>query len=75
MSNRGNRRNYAKRSDDGRRGRGANAFEGKLTVNWTKTMERIEVIAARVHGGENGNAVNVGYPIHHVAEYVKGRKV
>lgn len=47
----GNRSNTAKRSEDGRKGRGQDAFSAKVTLSWKEIEARMDEIAARNTGG------------------------
>lgn len=69
---RGNHSSGAKRSEDGRKGRGEDAFTAKITFDQRKINARIEKIASRnpVLG-----MINVSYPLHVKIESVKGVKL
>ena len=69
---RGNHSNNEKRSEDGRRGRGANAFDAKITISQQEIDARVEAIARRnpVMG-----MISVSYPLHVPLVTVKGVKL
>lgn len=69
---RGNHSNAAKRSEDGRKGRGADAFTAKITFDQRLINQRIEAIAARQPAL---GMIRVSYPLHVPIETVKGVKL
>lgn len=69
---RGNHSTTAKRSEDGRKGRGADAFSAKLTINQKAIDKRIEQIAARSLAL---GYIPVSYPLHVKLETVRGVKL
>lgn len=66
---RGNHSNDAKRSEDGRKGRGEDAFSAKITASQKEIDRRVEEIARRnpVLG-----MIHVSFPLHVSRETVKG---
>ena len=77
-SHRWNRINHSvseKRSSDGRKGKGKDAFTAKVTDDWGVIMKRIEVIAQRCQvNGETGSAAKVSDPIHARHDWLKCEK-
>lgn len=77
-SNRWNRINHSvseKRSEDGRKGKGADAFTAKTTADWSVIMERIDKIVRRNQvNGEIGSAARTSDPIHARHELLKAEK-
>ena len=69
---RGNHSNGAERSHNGRLGRGADAFSAKITVNWRKTLRRIQRISERQRALGD---ISVSFPLHVPRETVKGVKL
>lgn len=69
---RGNNSNSEKRSDDGRKGRGVDAFTAKITISQKEIDQRIEMIAARQPAL---GMIRVSYPLHVPIETVKGVKL
>ena len=68
---RGNFSNSQKRADDGRKGRGADAFSPKMTDDWQVIMARVEQIASRTKGL---GLISVNGPIHARHEWLKAVK-
>jgi len=66
---RGNHSNNAERSDNGRMGRGEDAFSAKITASQKEIDRRIEIIASR---NQVIGMINVSYPLHVKLETVKG---
>lgn len=69
---RGNHSNGKKRSEDGRKGRGADAFSAKLTITQKEIDRRIEDIAKR---NLTLGYIPVSYPLHVKLETVRGVKL
>lgn len=65
----GNHSSGEKRSHDGRKGRGADAFTAKITDDWRIIEQRIEQIAMRSQVLRvRGSAARVSEPLHvHIA--------
>lgn len=64
-----------KRSSDGRKGKGVDAFTAKVTDDWGVIMKRIEKIAERNQvNGQTGSAAKVSDPIHARHECLKAEK-
>jgi hypothetical protein len=61
---RGNHSTTAKRAEDGRKGRGEDAFSAKSTAEFQACNQRVEAIAKRNQvNGEDGSAARVSGPI------------
>lgn len=69
---RGNHSTGEQRSINARKGRGADAFATKLTINWVRTLERVEQIAARQRALGD---IPVSFPLHVPIETVRGVKL
>lgn len=69
---RGNHSSGEKRSRDGRKGRGPNAFLAKITLSQKKIDANIERIAER---NKTLGYIPVSYPLHVKLETVKGVKL
>lgn len=69
---RGNHSSGEKRSQDGRRGRGADAFSAKITSQWKTIERRIDQIAER---NRQLGYIPVSYPLHVPVQTVKGVKL
>ncbi len=66
-----NHSNSEKRADDGRKGRGADAFSPKQTDDWDEIMQRIKSIAERHTSlGE----IPISSPIHAKHVWLKATK-
>ena len=68
---RGNYSNGEERAENGRMGRGQDAFSGKMTASRLEIEKRIEQIAAR--NGQLGN-ISINGPIHARHAWLKAVK-
>lgn len=72
---RGNHSTAAKRSDDGRKGRGVDAFTSKETDDWEEVMKRVFQIVDREKKKGRQCYPRVSYLLHVKIETVKGVKL
>jgi hypothetical protein len=69
---RGNHSTDATRSVNGRKGRGADAFSGKMTASQRSIDRRVEEIGQR---NQALGYISVSFPIHASHEWLKARKL